>query len=166
MTEVPAVLPAGYPDPTPYLLPEERLRLVVRRHHPIVLSGALAIVAVVAVVGLLVLLLGDPTQQAVLGVLAALGAALLYFVFRWVRWRQTLLVITNRRVFRFRSLGIKRVDVMPVLRQSIVFEQSPIGRRLGFGTVQVKTAGGGVLYNFDWLGNAERFRDEITDLAA
>jgi membrane protein YdbS with pleckstrin-like domain len=165
MTEVPPV-PAGYPDPRPYLLPEEYVRLVVRRHHPIVLSGAAAIVAVVTVIGLLILALGDPAEQLVVVVALAVAAALVYFVFRWVRWRQTVLVITNRRVFGFRSLGVKRIDVMPVLRQSIVFRQTPIGRTLGFGTVEVKTAAGGVLYSFNFLGEAERVRDEITNLAA
>jgi membrane protein YdbS with pleckstrin-like domain len=63
-------------------------------------------------------------------------------------------------------LGIKRVTVMPVLRQSIVFRQSPIGRAMGFGTVEIKTANGSVLYSFNWLGDAERFRDEVTDIAA
>lgn len=157
---------ARLPDPSPYLLPEETIRLVIRRYHPIVLSGPAAIVAGVFLVGVLLVVLTGPSTQVVLALLLALGAALANFAIRWVRWSRTVLVITNRRLFVFRSLGIKRITVLPVLRQSIVFRQTPIGRQLGFGTVKVQAANGSTLYNFDWLGDADRFRDEITNLAA
>jgi membrane protein YdbS with pleckstrin-like domain len=140
--------------------------MVVRRYHPIVLTGAAALVIATTVVGLLVLVLAGPTTQLAAIVLIAVLAALGYFVYKWVHWSRTVLVITNRRLFQFVSMGIKRVTVMPVLRQSIVFRQSPIGRAMGFGTVEIKTANGSVLYSFNWLGDAERFRDEVTDIAA
>lgn len=159
-------LPQGLPDPTKYLLPQETVRLVVRRYHPIVLTGAAAVVLVVAIVGLGVLVAVGPSRELIAFVLMVMILALGYFAFRWVHWSRTVLVITNRRLFQFVSLGIKRVTVMPVLRQSIVFKQSPIGRAMGFGTVVVKTPAGSELFNFNWLGDAERFRDEITDLAA
>lgn len=128
---------------------------------PAALIAALLVVAVLAV-----LLLGTPTVGLLgLGGLVILGAAL-YLAYRYVHWSRTVLVVTNRRLFQLVSLGIKRVTVLPVMRQSIVFRQSPVGRALGFGTVQVKTANGSVLYNFDWLGDPVRFRDEVTDIAA
>lgn len=158
--------PVGLPDPTPYLLPEEAIRLVVRRHHPIVLAPTAIVVGLIVLAVLAALLFGTPT----VGMLGAGGmiavAALLFFGYRFVHWSRTVLVVTNRRLFQFVSLGIKRVTVLPVMRQSIVFRQSPVGRAMGFGTVQVKTANGSVLYNFDWLGDAARFRDEVTDIAA
>jgi hypothetical protein len=159
-------LPAGLPDPTSYLLPNETIRLVVRRYHPIVLTGAGVLVVATTLIGLLVLVLVGPSAQLAGVVLVAVVASLLYFGYKWVNWSRTVLVITNRRLFQFVSLGIKRVTVMPVLRQSIVFRQSPIGRAIGFGTVEIKTANGSVLYAFNWLGDAERFRDEVTDIAA
>jgi membrane protein YdbS with pleckstrin-like domain len=159
-------LPTGLPDPTRYLLPEEKLRLVVRRYHPIVLTGAAALVIAAAALGLLVLVTAGPTGPLATIVLVAVLAALGYFGYRWVRWSRTVLVITNRRLFEFVSLGVKKVTVMPVLRQSIVFHQSPIGRAMGFGTVEIKTANGAVIYSFKRLGDAERFRDEVTDIAA
>lgn len=157
---------AGLPDPSRYLLPEEKVRLVVRRHHPIVLTGAAALVIGVVTVGLLLLLSAGPSGPLLSVVLIAVIAAVAYFGVRWVQWSRSVLVITNRRLFSFKSIGVNRVTVLPVLRQSIVFRQSPIGRRLGFGTIDVKTANGSTLYHFDWLGDVERFRDEITDLAS
>lgn len=159
-------LPEGLPDPTRYLLPEETVRLVVRRYHPIVLTGAAAIVVGAVVVGILTLVFAGPSVEVVGFVLVLVLAALAYFAYRWIHWSRTVLVITNRRLFQFVSLGIKRVTVMPVIRQSIVFKQSPIGRTLGFASVVVKTANGAELFNFNWLGDPERFREEITDLAA
>lgn len=159
-------LPVGLPDPTKYLLPEETIRLVVRRYHPIVLTGAAAVVLAAALAGLMLLTFVGTTGEIVGFVLVMVLLALAYFGYRYIHWSRTVLVITNRRLFQYVSLGIKRVTVMPVLRQSIVFKQSPIGRRMGFGTVMVKTANGAMLFHFDWLGDAERFRDEITDLAA
>lgn len=157
---------AGLPDPSAYLLPGEEIRLVVRRHHPIVLTGAAAIVVGAVLGGLLVVALTGAPGPVVAVVLIGIAAAVLNFMSKWVRWSRTVLVITNRRLFSFRSLGVKRVTVLPVLRQSIVFRQSPIGRWLGFGTIEIKTAAGSTLYNFDWLGDPERFRDEITNLAS
>ena len=159
-------LPAGLPDPTKYLLPEEKLRLVVRRYHPIVLTGAAALVIAATVIGLVILVFVGPTAQLATVVLLAVIVSLGYFGYKWVHWSRTVLVITNRRLFQFVSLGIKKITVMPVLRQSIVFKQTPIGRAMGFGTVEIKTANGSVLYTFNWLGDAERFRDEVTDIAA
>ena len=159
-------LPVGLPDPTKYLLPEESVRLVVRRYHPIVLTGAAGVVLGTALIGLLLLVVVGPSRGLVAFVLAMVVASLAYFGYRYIHWSRTVLVITNRRLFQYVSLGIKRVTVMPVLRQSIVFKQTPIGRRLGFGTVTIKAPNGSMLFNFDWLADAERFRDEITNLAA
>lgn len=158
--------PVGLPDPTAYLLPGEAIRLVVRRHHPIVLAPAVILTAAIVVAVLALLLLGTPTTGTLMAGVVIVLLALLYFSYRYVHWSRTVLVVTNRRLFQFVSLGVKRVTVMPVMRQSIVFRQTPVGRALGFGTVQVRTANGSVLYNFDWLGDAARFRDEVTNIAA
>jgi membrane protein YdbS with pleckstrin-like domain len=163
MTET---LQVGLPDPTPYLLPGETVRLVVRRHHPIVLAPAAMVVTLIVLASLAVLLLGTPSAGVLSGGVLVVLAALLYFAYRYVHWSRTVLVVTNRRLFQFESLGVKRVTVMPVIRQSIVFRQSPLGRALGFATVQVRTANGSVLYNFGWLRDATRFRDEVTNIAA
>lgn len=158
--------PVGLPDPTPYLLPGETVRLVVRRHHPIVLAPAATVVGIVLIAVLGAVLFGAPTPgMLAAGVMIAL-VALLYLGYRYMNWSRTVLVVTNRRLFQYVSLGIKRVTVMPVMRQSIVFRQSPFGRAMGFATVQVRTANGSVLYNFDWLAEAARFRDEVTNIAA
>jgi membrane protein YdbS with pleckstrin-like domain len=159
-------VPVGLPDPTPYLLPEEQLRFVVRRHHPIVLVPAAAIAAIVLILALLMLANVVLTPITVGVALLIMAGGALYFAYRWMHWRSTVLVVTNRRLFQLVALGIRRVTVMPIMRQSVVFRQGPVGRALGFATVQVQTATGGVLYNFNLLADPIEFRDQITNIAA
>jgi membrane protein YdbS with pleckstrin-like domain len=159
-------VPVGLPDPTPYLLPEETLRFVVRRHHPIVLVPAAAVAAVVLVIAVLMLTNVVLTPVTVGVALLVLAGGALYFAYRWMHWRSTVLVITNRRLFQLVALGIRRVTVMPIMRQSVVFRQGPLGRALGFATIQVETATGSVLYKFNLLADPIEFRDQITNIAA
>ncbi|HSJ46198.1 MAG TPA: PH domain-containing protein [Euzebyales bacterium] len=155
----------GLPDPTPYLLPEEKVRLIVRRHHPIVLVPVAALAALI-IVGVVVALLSAPTAEMLaVGALIIVGT-LLWVGYRWLRWNRTVLVVTNRRLFQLVALGIRRVNVLPVVRQSVVFRQSPIGRAAGYGRVQVQTPTGATLHDFNWLAEAARFRDAVTDVAA
>lgn len=154
------------PDPSPYLLDEERVALVIRRHHPIVLLPAAALTLVIVLVVLWFLARGDLTGATFVGAMLILGSAAFFLFYRWIHWSRTVLVVTNRRLFEYVSLGIKRVTVLPVARQSIVFRQSPIGRAMGFGRVQVKTPNGAVLHDFEFLLEPARFRDAVTNIAA
>lgn len=163
MSETAAV---GLPDPSPYLLDEERVALVIRRHHPIVLVPAAALTALIILAVLWYLMRDGATGATFVGAVLIITAAAGWFLYRWIHWSRTVLVVTNRRLFEYVSLGIRRVTVLPVARQSIVFRQSPVGRTLGFGRVQVKTPGGAVLHDFEWLGEPARFRDAVTDIAA
>lgn len=154
------------PDPSPYLLDEERVALVIRRHHPIVLLPAAALTLVIVLAVLWFLARGDLTGATFVGAMLILGGAAFFLFYRWIHWSRTVLVVTNRRLFEYVSLGIKRVTVLPVARQSIVFRQSPIGRAMGFGRVQVKTPNGAVLHDFEFLLEPARFRDAVTNIAA
>lgn len=159
-------VPVGLPNPEPYLLPEEALRFVVRRHHPIVLLPAAVIATAVLVAVLVAAGNTAVTPGTAMAAVFIVGAALLYLAYRWLHWQRTVLVVTNRRLFQLVSLGVQRVTVMPVVRQSIVFRQGPVGRWLGFATVEVQSATGSVLYEFRLLGRPTEFRDRVTDIAA
>jgi hypothetical protein len=155
----------GLPDPTPYLLPDEEVRLIVRRYHPIVLVPVAMLAAVIIVGVVAVLLLSTPTaEMLVVGAMIVLGV-LLWLGYRWLHWSRTVLVVTNRRLFQLVSLGIMRVTVLPVVRQSVVFRQSPIGRAVGYGRVQVQTPTGATLHDFNWLAQAAPFRDAVSNVA-
>ena len=156
----------GLPDPAPYLLPEEKVRLIVRRHHPIVLVPVVSLAAAIVVGVVAVLLLSAPTVEMLAFAAVIVVGALLWVGYRWLHWNRTVLVVTNRRLFQLVSLGIMRVTVLPVARQSVVFRQSPIGRAVGYGRVQVQTPTGATLHDFNWLAEAAPFRDAVTDVAA
>lgn len=153
------------PEPGPYLLPEEREVLRVRR-HAFVLLKPLAQTLLIWLAALLLMFLGTG-QSGPLRMITVLllVAGVLRSVFAWFRWHRTVLVITNRRVFEYTAMGLRRVTVRPVLRQAILYRQTPLGRAFGFGTVIVMTPGGGELFKFEPLADPERFRDEITSLA-
>jgi hypothetical protein len=165
----------GLPDPTPYLLPNEEVRLVVRQHHPIVLLPVVTLAGVIIVVTLAgviivgvvaVLLLSTPTRPMVVAGAVIVVGVLLWAGYRRLHWNRTVLVVTNRRLFQLVSLGIMRVTVLPVIRQSVVFRQSPVGRMAGYGRVLVQTPTGSTLHDFNWLADAEAFRDAVTNVAA
>lgn len=156
----------GLPDPTPYLIPKETVRLVVRRHHPIVLVPVVALAAVVIIGVVAVLLLSAPTPEMLTAATMIVVGVLLWVGYRWLHWNRTVLVVTNRRLFQLVSLGVRRVTVLPVARQSVVFRQSPIGRAVGYGRVQVQTPTGSTLHDFNWLAEAGPFRDAVTNVAA
>ena len=156
----------GLPDPAPYLLPGEQVRLIVRRHHPIVLVPVVALATLIIIGVVAVLLVTAPTAEMLaVGALIVIGT-LLWVGYRWLHWDRTVLVVTNRRLFQLVSLGVRRVTVLPVARQSVVFRQSPIGRAVGYGRVQVQTPTGSTLHDFNWLAKAAPFRDAVTDVAA
>jgi hypothetical protein len=156
----------GLPDPTPYLLPNEEVRLVVRQHHPIVLVPVVTLAGVIIVGVVAVLLLSTPTRPMVVAGAVIVVGVLLWAGYRWLHWNRTVLVVTNRRLFQLVSLGIMRVTVLPVIRQSVVFRQSPVGRMAGYGRVLVQTPTGSTLHDFNWLADAEAFRDAVTNVAA
>jgi len=159
-------LAVGLPDPTPYLLPKEEIRLVVRRHHPIVLVPVVALAGVVILGVIAVLLLSAPTPEMLAAGAVIVVGVLLWVGYRWLHWNRTVLVVTNRRLFQLVSLGVMRVTVLPVVRQSVVFRQSPVGRMVGYGRVQVQTPTGSTLHDFNWLAEAGPFRDAVTNVAA
>lgn len=159
-------VPVGLPDPTPYLLPEETLRFVVRRYHPIVLAPPAALAVLIVVVVLFVLVNATLTTPVVVVGLLAIGGAVLFFAYRWLHWQRTVLAITNRRLFQLVALGVRRVTVMPVMRQSVVYRQGPLGRALGFATVAVQSATGSELYRFNLITQPTEFRDQVTNIAA
>lgn len=159
---------AGLPDPTPYLLDDEdeKVQLTIRRHHPIVLVPVFGLAGVVIVAVLALLLLGTPTLEMLFAGAVAIVAILLWVGYKWLHWSRTVLVVTNRRLFELVSLGIRRVTVLPVVRQSVVYRQSPLGNAVGYARVLVQTPTGDTLHDFKWLADAAMFRDAVTDVAA
>lgn len=153
----------GLPNVSRFVLPEEQVRYMDRR-HPIVLAGPLAVVIAVCVVaGVIVATVGaGPILDFYFVVIVA---AVGWFLYRAIRWSRVVLVATNRRVFEVESLVINRATIRPVFRQSVEFFQDPLGELLNYGTVSTAMPGGDRVNFFRWVHNPTDFYKAVTDRA-
>jgi hypothetical protein len=151
------------PDITRFVLPEEEVRYRERR-HPIVLIGPLAVViAVIVFAGVIVATVGpEPILDFYYIVIIA---ALLWFLYRVIRWSRVLLVATNRRVFEVEAMIVNRATIRPVFRQSVEFIQDPLGERLDYGTISTAMPGGDRVNMFRWTHKPREFYQAVTDRA-
>lgn len=151
------------PNITRFLLAGEELRYVDRLHPIVLARPALGVVAAIVVGGLLAMLVDAGTATPVWGIVV--GAAVLWLLYRLIRWGRDLLVVTNRRVFEVRSLIISRVVIRPVFRQSVVFVQSPLGEALNYGRVSTQTPTGDRVHTFKMIRDPQAFYEALTDRA-
>ena len=116
--------------------PEEVIRLQARPHGAALLRP-LSRPLLLAFAGGLVVLLGSPRIWA-LGALGAIAlgiAALLALRAVW-SWDRTQLVLTSEKLFVVYGIAQRRAAAVRLARvPALEFEQSPLGRLLGYGTL-------------------------------
>jgi hypothetical protein len=166
-TELAALRPRASLFPLPnvsgYLLRGEEVHYIDRRHPVVLVGPALIAFGVFLLTGFLVSVTGAGAMVDLFVwiVLGAVG----WLALRVLRWSRTVLVVTNRRVFEFRSMIVKRAAIKPVFRQGVVFRQDPVGRRLNYGTVQTRGPTGDPIHHFTWIHNPRAFYRALTDRA-
>ena len=151
------------PNVSGYLLRGEEVHYIDRKHPVVLVGPALVAFAIFVLAGFMVSVTGAGAMVDlfVWVVLGAVG----WLALRVLRWSRTVLVVTNRRVFEYQSMIIKRAAVKPVFRQGIVFRQDPVGRRLNYGTVLTKAPTGDPIHVFKWIHNPRAFYRALTDRA-
>jgi membrane protein YdbS with pleckstrin-like domain len=116
--------------------PEEQVRLQARPHGA-ALVRPLARPLVLALAGGLVVVFGSPRTWG-LGALGALAlgiAALLALRAVWT-WDRTQLVLTSEKLFVVYGVARRRAAAVRLSRvPALEFEQTPLGRVLGYGTL-------------------------------
>jgi hypothetical protein len=153
----------GPPNISRFVLPGEEVRYRERR-HPIVLAGPLAVVIAVCIIaGIIVATAGTSPALELSGVMIV--AALLWFLYRVIRWSRVVLVATNRRVFEVEMMVVSRATIRPVFRQSVEFIQDPLGERLNYGTISTAMPGGGRVNVFRWTYKPRELYQAVTDRA-
>jgi uncharacterized membrane protein YdbT with pleckstrin-like domain len=159
------------------LVPGETL-LYQTRHHWMMLIGPLLLSLVLAVLG--VVCLGEvlaakqgkgqlvdaaaATIRAseIAGVVLFL-AAIAVFAFGNVKRNATEMAVTNRRVLIKTGLGSRRtLDLMLSRVESIVVEETFLGRMLGFGSVVVRGTGG-TPESFVMISHPQEFRRSVQE---
>lgn len=154
------------PEP---MLDGETLRLRAHRHW-ILMVRWLAVPAAILVAALLLeviaaaLLPGEVRLAMLLAALALLG---LWTIAGYVRWASTSLAVTDRRVL-FESGVLSRVTKVVALDrvQDVTTRQPVIGRVLGYGTLEIASAGAEGPAVATHVPFPQRVRDEIFVQAA
>jgi len=138
--------------------------------HWIVMLGHAAIAAVLALIGLALLVApwnsikgGAPSLAPVLrwaGIVFLLIAAI-FFVVGLVRRNATEMGITNKRVIVKTGLANRRTIELLLSRiESVVIEESAMGRMLGYGTVIIRGTGG-TPEVFEKIAHPLEFREQV-----
>jgi uncharacterized membrane protein YdbT with pleckstrin-like domain len=137
----------------------------LHRHWALLVRGlvpaALTALVVVVVVDVLArgLLPGDLRLLATIAAAVALG---LWVVVVWLRWTEDSLTITNQRVILEEGVLVRSSRVIPLDRvQDVSTTQTLVGRILGYGTVEIDTAGAGGSERFGYVHHPERVRDQV-----
>ncbi|MGH2736562.1 MAG: PH domain-containing protein [Actinomycetota bacterium] len=130
-----------------HLLPGEQVLLSTRRHAGALLGPVLVAFAVVALCALAGLLLTpeSTTDPLDLSLGAVAGLALTWLLSRIWRWSVVRLVLTDERLIEMRGRVWRGVSSMPLTKLVDVSVRRTLpGRLLGYGSVTVISADGGV----------------------
>ena len=147
---------------TEELMPGESLVLKEKQHwivmvRPLLLPIALVVLAAVA--DLLAVIPGDLRLIATLAAVAILGLAL---IFVFIRWSSRSFSITDRRVILDTGIFSRSTKVIALDRvQDIATNQSLLGRMLGYGRIEIDSAGASGAEVLSALPNPGRFRDAV-----
>lgn len=127
---------ANGPEMQAPIHPEEQIRLQARPHGA-ALVRPLFRPLVLALAGGLLVLLGSPRAWGLgaLGAIALAVAALLALRAVW-SWDRTQLVLTSEKLFVVYGIAQRRAAAVRLARvPALEFEQTPLGRLLGYGTL-------------------------------
>lgn len=125
-----------------YLLPGETPVAEIR-HHRVVLLKPLAItLATLAVVVWLDLSVSDAQAPMLTWLWWVWFAVVGWAVWRWIEWRHTRVVATDKRIVLFEGWINHKVSMMPLKKVTDMgYERSLLGRILGYGTFVLESAG-------------------------
>jgi membrane protein YdbS with pleckstrin-like domain len=118
------------------LAPGEEIRLQARPHGAS-LARPLARPLTLSLAGGALVVFGSPLGWALglAGALTLAAAALLALAAVW-RWDRTRLVLTSEKLFVVYGLARRRAAAVRLTRvPALEFEQGPVGRLLGYGTL-------------------------------
>ncbi|MGH8905888.1 MAG: PH domain-containing protein [Egibacteraceae bacterium] len=124
-----------------YLIAAEQLQLETRRHYTLLLRPGLWALGGIAVASLLSLVLGSSGFSALVWGLIA-GPFLLHLAWKAIGWAVDQIVVTDRRIFEVSGILSRKVAMMPLNRiTDLTYNQSLLGRMLGYGELILESAG-------------------------
>ena len=119
--------------------------------------------ALVILVGLADYLLTAVRQEyRLIAILVALGILGLIAIVSWIQWGSRTFTITDRRVILDAGVFSRTSKVIALDRvQDISLSQSLLGRILGYGKVEIDSAGAAGAEILAAIPRPQRFRDEV-----
>lgn len=155
----------GLGDPSRYLLPNERVRVAVRR-HVLVLAPAIAeTIGFIAVALTLVWLFPWVSLIHTLSALIILVAAV-RFGYLVLEWRMDRIVVTEQRMMVVGGVLTRRVAAIPLLKVTdLTYEKPLIGQLFGYGTFVVESAGQDQAFSrLEYLPRADDLYRQVSSL--
>jgi uncharacterized membrane protein YdbT with pleckstrin-like domain len=144
------------------LMPGETLVLKEHQHWIVMVKPLLLPIAIVVLVALLDAFQAIPRDYRILSTLAAVALLGLWLIVVWVRWNSRSFTITDRRVILDTGVLSRASKVIALDRvQDISTNQSLLGRMLGYGRIEIDSAGAAGAEVLSGLPHPQRFRDEV-----
>ena len=145
------------------LLPGEILVLKEHPHWIVIVKSLLVPLLLLVAVAVADFTLLVSNDELILPVtLAGVAIALLWLIVVWIRWQSTVYTLTNQRIKIETGVFSRQSKMIPIDRvQDCTTRQSLLGRMLGYGLVEVDSAGADGPEVLSHLPNPSSFRDQV-----
>ena len=144
------------------LMPGETLVMKEHQHGIVMVKPLLLPIALVVLVALLDAFQTIPSDYRIIATLGAIALLGLWLIVVWIRWNSRSFTITDRRVILDTGVFSRASKVIALDRvQDISTNQSLLGRILGYGRIEIDSAGAAGAEVLDALPAPQRFRDEV-----
>jgi membrane protein YdbS with pleckstrin-like domain len=148
-----------------YLLDNEEVPVITRRHWAVLLEPGVKSVPVFLGGGWLFVL--DPGNRLTssVGLLLVLGA-LAYFGLRVAEWWMRHFIVSTRRVLLTSGVLVRTVTLLPLRRiTDLTWQETLFGQVLGYGTFRFESAGQDqALRHLTYLPDARKLYHEVSAL--
>ena len=134
----------GLPSPvTRYLLPGETHIIISHQHPSVLIRRGLLVLAGLAIAGFLSSSLAHGNNSAILVIwILFVIVPLLWFGWQVWDWIVHYLVLTSHRLLLVQGIVLRKVNFVPLGQiTDVEFRRSWTGRLLGYGELEVQTAG-------------------------
>ncbi len=145
------------------LLPGEILVLKEHPHWIVIVKSLLVPLLLLVAVAVADFTLLVSNDELILPVtIAGVAIALLWLIVVWIRWQSTVYTLTNQRIKIETGVFSRQSKMIPIDRvQDCTTRQSLLGRMLGYGLVEVDSAGADGPEVLSHLPNPSSFRDQV-----
>jgi uncharacterized membrane protein YdbT with pleckstrin-like domain len=144
------------------LMPGETLVLRERQHWVVMVKPLLLPVALLVLIVAGDFLPSIPQDYKTIATLAVAAILGLCLIVVWIRWNSRSFTITDRRVILDTGIFGRTSRVIALDRvQDITTNQSVGGRMLGYGRIEIDSAGAAGAEVLNALPQPQRFRDEV-----